>query len=69
MSVKIIQFERSFASHPKSEFWSDKNIVRPEHVSYCSNLNFYFDCLDCGHELFQKISQIKNKKMIILLIL
>ena len=28
----MIPFERSFASHQKSEFWSNKNTIKPEEL-------------------------------------
>ena len=43
--------KRSFASHPKAKYWSDKNEKKPEDVHLQSNKKFIFDCEDCGHEL------------------
>lgn len=39
-----ILFERSFASHPKSNYWSNKNKLKPEQVFSRSNKNFWFNC-------------------------
>ena len=41
--------KRNFAEHPKSIFWSKKNLVTPEEVALYSRKKFLFDCL-CGHE-------------------
>jgi len=43
--------KRSFATHPKAAFWSNKNEKRPEKVYLCSNKKFIFDCEECDHEL------------------
>jgi len=46
---KIIPFEKSFASHEKFKYWSDKNLLKPNEVSLNSHQKFWFNC-DCGHE-------------------
>lgn len=38
-----------FDSHPKSKYWSNKNIVKPNEVSLNSHKKFWFDC-ECGHD-------------------
>lgn len=43
--------ERSFARHPMSQYWSDKNRLRPRQVAMFNNDSVYFDC-PCGHEIF-----------------
>lgn len=48
--MKIIPFERSFASHPKSEFWSIKNNIKSKEISKSSKQNFWFNCDKCNHE-------------------
>lgn len=47
--MKIIPFERSFASHPRSKYWSKKNDINPIDVTICSERKVWFDCEDCGH--------------------
>lgn len=42
-------FEKSFASHHKSEFWSDENELKPREVSKCSGKKYIFDCNICNH--------------------
>ena len=38
-----------FDIHPKSKYWSNKNIVKPNEVSLNSHKKFWFDC-ECGHD-------------------
>jgi len=47
--MNIIPFERSFASHEKSKFWSDKNELTPQQVFRSTNNKYLFDCNKCGH--------------------
>ncbi len=42
-------FEKSFASHEKSQFWSDKNELKPRNVFKSSGKKYIFNCI-CGHE-------------------
>jgi very-short-patch-repair endonuclease len=42
-------YEKSFASHEKSKYRSDKNDVKPRQVFKSSNTKYWFDC-DCGHQ-------------------
>jgi len=51
-------FSRSFASHPKSEFWSGKNEKKPREVIKCSNDKYLFDCNYCGNEISQSPNRI-----------
>jgi len=40
MKIMAMPFEKSFASHEKSQFWSDKNgDIKPFNVSLKSNIN------------------------------
>lgn len=52
--------KRSFASHPKAAFWSNKNVKRPEEVHLQSNKKFIFDCEECGHELTLMLNNINS---------
>ena len=38
----------TFASHPKSKFWSTRNEGKPEDYALNSHQICWFDC-DCGH--------------------
>lgn len=42
-------FERSFLSHPKAEYWSDKNELTPRQVFKSTAKKYWFMCVDCGH--------------------
>jgi very-short-patch-repair endonuclease len=44
-----IPFERSFASHEKSAFWSSKNEKKPEEVYKSSGKKYWFECNICSH--------------------
>jgi len=47
---KIIPFERSFASHPKSQYWNyERNIGKPSDYALNSHKKCWFDCNKCGH--------------------
>ena len=50
MTNKIIPYEKSFASHEKAQYWSDKNEFKPNEVFKCSNTKFCFNCNICNHE-------------------
>ena len=55
-------YENSFASHEKSEFWSDKNDIKPREVFKNSNLKRYFNCNECKHEFEQQPDEIIKGK-------
>jgi len=48
--MKEILFEKSFASNPKSKFWSDKNKLKPQNVTIRSGKKYLFNCNICNHE-------------------
>ena len=51
-------FNNSFASHPKSIFWSCNNELNPRQVfKMTDRKNFYFNC-DCDHELEINLKKI-----------
>lgn len=41
---------RSFASHPRAEFWSDKNKLSPRDIFKSSHTKYLFNCNECKHE-------------------
>jgi very-short-patch-repair endonuclease len=48
--MNIIPFEKSFASHEKSKYWSDKNgNINPINVTLKSNKKYWFNCNKCNH--------------------
>ena len=48
--MSIIPFENSFASNPKSKYWSNKNLKQPREVYKSTHSKYLFDCEVCGHE-------------------
>ena len=51
-------FEKSFASHEKSKYWSDKNgDVKPRQVFKSSGHKYWFDC-DCRHDFNSSLNKI-----------
>ena len=56
-------FEKSFASHDKSEFWSEKNCdVKPRQVFKSSGNKYWFDCDTCGHQFESGLHSITGMK-------
>jgi very-short-patch-repair endonuclease len=53
-------FEKSFASHPKSEFWNVKNKSKPRDLFKYTNQKFIFNCNKCSNEFKTAISNITN---------
>jgi|LakMenEpi03Aug12_release.lakeMendotaPanAssembly.Ray.scaffolds.fasta_scaffold277466_2 hypothetical protein len=47
--MKSLSYEKSFESHPKSKFWSEKNQVQPRSVSIGSAKKYWFNCIVCKH--------------------
>jgi very-short-patch-repair endonuclease len=47
----------TFDSHPKSKFWSDRNILKPNEVALNSHKKFWFDC-ECGHEFEMQLNNV-----------
>ena len=54
---KVIPFEKSFASHEKAKFWSEKNEVKPTDVLKSSNKKYWFDC-ECSHSFNRMLYEI-----------
>lgn len=57
-----MSLEKSFASHEKAKFWSDKNDVKAEDVALNSNRKFYFNCLDCKHTFYSSLNNISQNR-------
>jgi very-short-patch-repair endonuclease len=53
-----ICYDRSFASHPCSSCWSDKNLVKPYEVFLSANKKYYFECNECNHELHMSLNKV-----------
>jgi DNA-directed RNA polymerase subunit RPC12/RpoP len=60
MKIENIPFERSFASHPKSKFWSNKNNLKPSNVFKKINKKFLFNCDICNHEFYATLNNVNN---------
>lgn len=43
-------FNRSFASHPKAIFWSEKNDIKPRNVCKHTKEKYLFKCEVCDHD-------------------
>jgi very-short-patch-repair endonuclease len=46
---KEIPYKNSFASHPKSKFWSNKNKIKPTQITKSGKQKIWFDCYECYH--------------------
>ena len=56
-------FNKSFASHQKSEFWSyDRNDKKPRDVFMGSSAKYWFKCNVCNHDFNSGLDSITNKK-------
>jgi len=55
-----ICFDKSFASHEKSKYWSNKNELKPRQVFKVSAKKYLFDCSVCKHEIINNPSHISN---------
>ena len=53
-------YEKSFASHPKSKYWSIKNKDLPRDVFKSSGTKYIFDCYLCNHEYEGTLNNITN---------
>lgn len=49
--------ENSFASHPKSKYWSKENDISPRNVFKSSGKKYKFDCI-CNHTFEKSLSDI-----------
>jgi len=58
----VFCFEKSFASHEKSEFWGKTNAIKPHQVSLNCNEKFYFDCDKCNHTFEASLNNISAGK-------
>jgi very-short-patch-repair endonuclease len=58
--MEMIPYEKSFASHDKSQYWSSKNgEIKPENVYKSSGKKYCFDC-NCGHTFIKRICEISG---------
>jgi DNA-directed RNA polymerase subunit RPC12/RpoP len=58
-----ILFKKSFASHEKSKYWSDKNgDVKPRNVFKGTDKKYIFDCNECNHDFTLNLDAITGKR-------
>jgi len=50
----------TFDSHPKSKFWSNRDIQKPNEVALNSHKKFWFDCGECGHPFESSLLNINK---------
>ena len=55
-------FKKSFASHPKSKFWSVKNELKPINYHINSTKQIIFNCDVCNHEFIMGLSSVTSEK-------
>jgi hypothetical protein len=60
MSRMKVEFSKSFASHPKAKFWSDRNEKRPDEVNKNTKNKYWFNCDVCNHELYKSLDNITS---------
>jgi very-short-patch-repair endonuclease len=57
-----ICFEKSFASHEKSKYWSCKNTENPRNIFKSSDKKFWFDCMECNHSFDSSLGNVVNNR-------
>jgi len=55
-----ICFEKSFVSHLKSKYWSNKNKLKPRDVFKSTATKFLFNCVSCNHEINKSLNDISS---------
>jgi very-short-patch-repair endonuclease len=53
-------FDKSFASHPKIKYWSDKNEKNPRQICLYSDIKCYFICIDCNNIFYTMVKIISK---------
>lgn len=56
-----ICLNKSFAVHPKADYWSNKNKLEPWQVCIASGKNILFNCEICYHEFSTRLESISNR--------
>jgi very-short-patch-repair endonuclease len=51
-------FDKSFASHERSQYWSFKNVKNAREVCITSGKKFWFKCIDCDKEFETVIASV-----------
>jgi hypothetical protein len=58
---RVIPFEKSFASSDKAQFWSSRNVLKPEQVYKSTKSKYLFDC-KCRHCFDCSLDNVKSGK-------
>ena len=53
-------FQKSFASHEKVKYWSDKNELKPEFVLKKGDKRIWFHCNNCSHDFEKQIKYVSK---------
>ena len=61
INMIAVPFERSFASHEKSKFWSKNNKLSPHRVFNSSRDKYLFDCDKCNHSFEKRLNAVTYK--------
>jgi len=56
-------YNNSFESHEKSNFWSNKNELKPRQIFKHTAKKYIFDCNKCKNDFLKNISSITGNKM------
>jgi very-short-patch-repair endonuclease len=57
--MSVIPFEKSFASHEKSKYWSEKNgYIKSHQITKGTDKKYWFTCLDCHHDFEKDIYSV-----------
>ena len=56
--MSVILFDRSFASHEKSQYWSDKNTINPNQITKGSEKKYWFVCNKCSHDFYKSVVSV-----------
>jgi len=59
-TINGLDFSQTFASHPKSQFWSKRNEKGPNEYALNSHKKCWFDC-ECGHEFEMILKNINSR--------
>jgi hypothetical protein len=58
----MIDFNKSFASHPKAKYWSSKNAKKPNEVFKGTRNKYWFNCKICNHLFDISLYNISNSE-------
>ena len=57
-----VPYEKSFATHEKAKYWSEKNVLKPHEVYLCTGKKYIFNCDICDHEFKMSPNSISLRK-------